>query len=189
MTPLIVGLLVLLVLGGGGTIVMLLHSGAAPTVAPGATQGASNGFTKYTDAAGVYSIQVPQDWLTTGNVALTSIGPVAQPGVRMEIERVEVALNGSQDDAANGFFTAAASADGASVTNRGGPTQVSLAGMQWYQYTGDLTMGSATEHLVLLAGEHSGDTVLIATFAPQDAFDGDDTKYFQPMLHSLTFLK
>ncbi len=187
-TPLIVGLVVLLVLGGGAAIFALTRGGLGQTQGA-ATPNAAAAVATYTDMDGVYTLSVPKTWLTTGNAALTTFGPAAEPGVRVEIERLEVALNGHQDDVASSFFDSAASSAGGSVTNRAGPTSVTLAGITWSQYSGDLTVGATTEHMVVLIADHAGSTVEIASIAPKDSFTSDDTQFFQPMLKSLTFVK
>jgi hypothetical protein len=189
MTPLIVGLLVLLVLGGGATIFALTRGGLGGGQAATTPPNANSAFTKYTDEDGVYSLNAPAAWLSTGNAALTTIGPAAQPGVRVEIERVEVALNSQQDAVAGSFFDAAASASGGSVSNKTGPTPLTLAGTTWSQYAGDLTIGSTTEHIVLLIAGHTTNTVILATIAPGASFSSNDAQYFQPMLKSFAFLK
>ena len=85
-------------------------------------------------------------------------------------------------------FVSAESITG-TVTNKTGPTSVTLAGETWSQYAGDLTTGDTTEHIVLLIAGHTTNTVILATLAPKSTFASDDTKFFQPMLKSLAFLQ
>ena len=185
-TPLIIGLIVLLVLGGGAAIFALTSGGLGGTAA---TTTSPSAFAKFTDADGVYSLKMPTTWLSTGNAALTTFGPAAEPGVRVEIERVEVALNNQQDAVAGAYFDSAASSSSGTVTNKTGPTSVTLAGETWSQYAGDLTTGDTTEHIVLLIAGHTTNTVILATLAPKSTFANDDTQFFQPMLKSFVFLK
>jgi hypothetical protein len=154
-----------------------------------ATPSSNGAFAKYVDEDGVYSLNAPTAWLSTGNAALTTIGPAAQPGVRVEIERVEVALNNQQDAVAGSFFDSAASSSGGGVSNKTGPTSITLAGTTWSQYAGDLTSGTTTEHIVLLIAGHTTNTIILATIAPGSSFSSDDAQYFQPMLKSFAFLK
>jgi hypothetical protein len=193
-----VTLVVLVALGGAGVAFALTHGGspsastpptATATAAASATPAVPSGFKLYTVSNGTYSLIVPESWDTSGSGAETTIESVAT-GAFVEIEYLNgVPLNGQQDQTADGFFNSVASAASGSVSNRTGPTSVSLAGETWYQYEADVSIASQSEHVVLLVGSHDNSSALIAYLAPSDSFSDLDSQYFQPMLQSFTFLK
>jgi hypothetical protein len=205
--PLLIVLILLVLAGGGGAVFALTRGGASTasgtptataTTAATATStvpSAPPGFTTFVDPAGDYSLAIPQDWSTTTTTTPSGSKEIgftssSLPSVALEVEYLSnVPLDGQQNTVSSAFFNNVASQSHGTVSNRQGPTSVSLAGETWSQYTGDLSLSGQTLHIVLLIAGHAGSTAFVAYLAPKNSFSSDDSQYFQPMLQSFTFLK
>ncbi len=190
--PVIIGVILVVALGGAGTVFAWSHGGTpkvsgtpTATTAPTATAtpAAPAGFKLYTDSTASYSLFVPDSWDSNGSSAL-ALFTSASTGDVFEIEYLGVPLSGQGDAVANSFFSSVGNA-----SNRAGPTSVSLSGATWSKYTGDVALAGTTDHAVLLITGHSDSTAVIAYLAPTDSFSSEDSHYFQTMLQSFTFLK
>lgn len=169
-----------------------------PTATPSPTASIANipsGFTVYRDPAGLYQIAYSADWAKTESsqqgVSTAIFTDSSQRSTGLEL--TPVALQVPQSGLANlddSFITGfAKGAANATVTNKQGPSDVTLAGETFVQESADVQASGATIHLVVLAGVHGTTTYNIAYFAATGDFSGADAQFFQPMLQSLTFLK
>jgi hypothetical protein len=192
--PVVVVLLVLLV--GGGSAYVLMH-GKAPsppatvhgtaTSATTGTPGAPAGFRRYTDSGAHVQFVMPNDWTTTGSVGGSSGLILVSPDETSYFLVGRLPLVGDNVGAASGALTGAAGSSG-TVANKVGPTQVSLAGTTWIEESADVTRDGLTVHMVVLVTTHSGATYLLGYYAPSSSYAEANTRYFQPIVHSFTFL-
>lgn len=184
--------------GAAATATAVPTATAIPTATPSPTASIANipsGFTAYHDPAGLYQIAYSADWAKTessvqgATIALFTESSQSSTGLEIasitsQIPRSELA--NLDDSFITGFAKGAANA---TVTNKQGPSDVTLAGETFVQESADVRTSSAMVHLVVLAGVHGTTTYNIAYFAAAGDFSGANTQFFQPMLQSLTFLK
>lgn len=171
---------------------------ALPTATPSPTASIANvpaGFTAYRDPAGLYQIAYSANWTKTEssqqgvNTAIFTDSSQRSTGLEVTPVALQVPQSGLanlDDSFITGFAKGAANA---TVTNKQGPSDVTLAGETFVQESADVQTSGAMVHLVVLAGVHGTTTYNIAYFATTGDFSGADTQFFQPMLQSLTFLK
>ncbi len=158
------------------------------TITATATANVPPGFTQFADDGKVYTIDYPSGWTktaTSGDFSLTmfSGAPAHVPAV-FEVEYVKMTLDPTtlQDQ----FFKGLALTG--KVTDKQGPTAVTLAGETWQRETADVTMGQTAQHVVVMATNHGQYSVLIAYLVAKTSFDTTDTQDFQPMLNSFQFV-
>ncbi len=171
---------------------------AIPTATPSPTASIANipsGFTVYREPAGLYQIAYSADWTKTESsqqgVSTAIFTDSSQRSTGLEITPVAVQVPQSglanlDDSFITGFANGPANG---TITNKQGPSNVTLAGETFVRESADVRVSGATVHLVVLAGVHGATTYNIAYFAAAGDFSGADAHFFQPMLQSLTFLK
>jgi hypothetical protein len=204
-----VGLLLVLILGVVGVILAanahllsgVLGSGPTTvgTVTPVATTGGPPtppaGFRTFTAADGSYMLAVPNTWTSfhqlAGKADLTVLAdPTTKANFNIE------AIAGLDDPVTldvqfiAGLGPAMAGKTGtSSVEGQTAPDQTAVAGVLWTRVAADVTVSAGGQmtvwHVVTLAAQHGGKTLLIAYFAPAVSFDALDDVAFQPMLNSL----
>jgi DNA-directed RNA polymerase subunit RPC12/RpoP len=184
--------------GATATATAVPTATSIPTVTPSPTASTANipsGFTVYRDPAGLYQIAYSADWAKTEssqqgvNTAIFTDSSQRSTGLELTPVALQVPQSGLanlDDSFITGFAKGAANA---TVTNKQGPSNVTLAGETFVQESADVQTSSATVHLVVLAGVHGSTTYNIAYFAAAGDFSGTDAQFFQPMLRSLIFLK
>jgi hypothetical protein len=172
-----------------------------PTVAPTPTVAAPAGFTGYKDPSGLYTLAYPTGWTKVDGSSGAGIAtPVAggsgfglvlfgdsTTGSALGVEYLQLSYpNGMaafDDSGLKGF------AGTGKLTNRKGPTQVTIAGETWTQESADTTQGGETEHLVVDGVNHGAYTVAIFYAASSASFASVDSASFQTMVSTFTFLK
>lgn len=188
--PLVIVVLAILVVGGGVYTATHIPSknppsttqGTATTVAPGSVP---PGFKQHTDDASHTEIALPQDWTTSGTVTSSSGFEALSPDHNSVILLGSLDAVGSLEGGANGAI--AGPADGGNVTNKVGPTNVSLAGETWVQEAGDITRQGTPLRMMVLVGSHGDKTYFLALISTRDAFESANTQYFQPATQSFKF--
>ena len=192
--PVVVVLLLLLVGGGAGYVLThgkaLLTSTTAhgtPTAAATTTPGIPAGFRLYTDNSAHVQFVMPHDWIAHGSISASSGLALTSPDLNKAFEVLKAPGTADNGALATAFLDGVAGSSG-TVANRVGPTQVSLAGETWAQESADVTRNGETVHVVALVASHSGATYLLGYLAPPSVFADANTRYFQPMVQSFTFL-
>ncbi len=144
----------------------------------------------YTSTDGAYSLKYPGNWTTkeqpapsTAAAALVSspdgndifiIEPFTIHSAATPTHILQSAMSDSQ-------FTGS-KVDSATTTQ-------SYPSGTWTVATGSTTANGIALSARLYLTEHAGHTVIIMTFAPTASASADQTKYFDPMLQSFTFVK
>jgi hypothetical protein len=174
---------------GGSTSVTPI---ASPSPAATATSSLPVGFAAFSDNNGLYAVAVPASWTHTPTSAQTiSLDVFSEPRQQaaFEIESVNAASSGQDPKTLDDLFIKTVASNG-NVTNKRGPSSVTVGATQWTQESGDVTIRAiGATHVVVLATTHAEHTMLIAYLAPAKTFSGLDTQYFQPMLANFRFLK
>jgi hypothetical protein len=194
----------MLLLAAGGSAYVLAHGRSflnptaaqttpTATAATTSTPGIPAGFHTYTYTDAQVQLIMPQDWTTTssnlgGSVSGSTGVILVSPDETDYFLVAKVPIVGDNVAAASGFFVGAAGSSG-TVANKVGPTNVSLAGETWVLESADVTRNGVTIHMVVLVTTHGGATYLLAYYAPPSSFASANTTYFQPMVHSLTFVR
>ncbi len=182
------------VLGGGLTVVGTATTAATATTVAGPPTPPA-GFRTFTAADGSYMLAVPKTWSTfhqpEGKADLTLL---ADPPTKANFD---IETIGGLDDPATldaqfigGLGPAMAGKTGTSVVEgQTAPDQTVVAGILWTRIAADVMVNAGGQmtvwHVVALAAQHGGRTLLIAYFAPSVNFDALDDVAFQPMLDSL----
>jgi hypothetical protein len=173
---------------------------ATPTASPTATPAAPAGFTAYKDAGGLYILAYPSGWskfdgASTGAPTPTVAGggfgvaifADGATGASFGVEYVQLSYPGGAQAFDDDIFKSFAQ-DG-TVTNRTGPTTVSIAGESWTQESADVTASAGSQHLVVEAVSHNDYTVGIFYGAPKAIYAAVDSESFQMMISNFRFLK
>ena len=187
--------------GAAATATAVPTATPLPTATPSPTAGIANvpaGFTAYQDSSGLYQIVYPTNWVktsTSGDFGLTTLAGADSSGHAnvFEIEYIKGTSAGAATTVADTFFSALSNSVHGQVSNKQGPTQVTLAGERWTRESADVTATAAgatqVQHVVVQVATHGGYTFVIAYLAPASSFDATNTSIFTPMLDSFTFLK
>jgi hypothetical protein len=159
-----------------------------PTLATGTATGTPRipaGFKAYADDTAHVRFAIPNDWTTTGSVSGSTGLEVVSADQNSYILVKQYNFVGDNTGAANGALAGAAGTG--SVTNKVGPSNVSLAGATWVQESADITRDGVTIHMVVLVTTHDQATYLLGYFALSSSFSGSNHNYFQPTVQSFTF--
>jgi DNA-directed RNA polymerase subunit RPC12/RpoP len=171
-----------------------------PTATPSPTAGIANvpaGFTAYQDPSGLYQIVYPTNWVktsTSGDFGLTTLAGADSSGHAnvFEVEYIKGAAPGTATTVVDTFFSGLANSIHGQVSNKQGPTQVTLSGESWTRESADVTATAAgttqVQHVVVQVATHGGYTFVIAYLAQASGFDATNTSTFTPMLDSFKFL-
>jgi hypothetical protein len=143
-----------------------------------------------TDATTNVRFNVPQDWSTTGSVAATGGFQMASPDriSGILVAAITIPSGWTFDPVAGAKGVLAGAANYGPVTYEQGPTNVSLAGATWVQVTGSYTRGGAPLREVALVTTHNSLAFVLSLISTVDTFDTANTRFFQPLEQSFTFL-
>ena len=185
-----IALVLLLAVAAVGGVLALRHN-VVPVTHQTPTIPAN--FTVYTDAHGLYRLNIPADWSTTTNtkdnvITFDSSSNDASFAVTTADFTMTADHIRANEDA---FFKAADTAGGGSGTyaNLQGPSSVTIAATTWTREAADLTVKLGTLHVVVLIANHSSNAFVLAYGAFTKVYTSTDTSDFQPMLNSFQFLK
>jgi hypothetical protein len=143
-----------------------------------------------TDTTANVRFNIPQGWTTTGSVA-------AGNGFEAEsldhnsvivVAALSLPSGATFDPVAGAKGALAGAANYGPVTYEQGPTNVSLAGATWTQVTGSYTREGTHLREVVLVMVRGGKMYLLSLISTVDTFDTANTRYFQPLEQSFTFL-
>jgi hypothetical protein len=174
---------------GGGTSAGLSATATPPAPTPTATPLVN---TLYTSADGAYSVKYPATWTTKAQDIPSTSGAVAIASPdNNDAVLVEPFTFRSTNSAQHILKAAIAEAPFSGSKVDDATTSQTYPSGTWTVATGSTTVSGATTALSvrLYKAEHGGHTVIIITFAPAASAAADQTKYFDPMLASFTFLK
>lgn len=141
----------------------------------------------FTSTDGVYTFQYPTGWTTQ---AYTT-SPVTNGEIVVSPDTTDyfVVLPLSEDVSAQAstVFSSFLTGFGGSDINATAQSDVTVGANTWTEYVSTFTKSGTAYDAAEFSIVHNGNSVLVIGMAPHATSSDDGTKYFQPMLTSLTF--
>ncbi|HEU0027933.1 MAG TPA: PsbP-related protein [Ktedonobacterales bacterium] len=144
-------------------------------------------YTLYTDSSDGFSVAYPNSWAKHINKSDVVFIDNNEPA-DMVIGAVDANVSQSEIKAVETQFFKSAAGSGGTYHNVHGPVTVTLAGESWTQESADISASGQTVHAVVLMANHGSRSYVIGYLATKSSFASLDTRYFQPILQTFSFV-